>query len=248
MAEVLFGLVGRDLSHSFSGNYFADKFRREQLNRFSYELFPMASIGELPELLKRRPNLRGFNVTIPYKEQILPFLSERSPEAEAIGAVNTVVVLPDGSMRGYNTDSGGFADAIEPLLLPTDKRALVLGTGGASKAVCHALKSLNIEATTASRQNLCQSISYKNLTPESLSQFEIIVNATPAGTFPNVDEIPPLPPEGIQSRHLVFDLVYNPAETRLLKTARLKGARTQNGYQMLVNQAEASFALWNARL
>lgn len=248
MAQVLFGLVGRDLSHSFSGKYFAGKFRREQLSGFAYELFPMATLEELPDLLKQRPNLRGFNVTIPYKEQILPFLDEQSPEARAIGAVNTVVVLPGGRLIGYNTDSGGFADAIKPVLLPSDKRALVLGTGGASKAVCHALKGLSIEVTTASRQNLAQTVSYNDLTAESLNGWDIIVNATPAGTFPNIDQTPPLPLQGIHKKHLVFDLVYNPAETRLLKTARLNGARTMNGYQMLVNQAEASFALWKARL
>lgn len=240
-----FGLLGRNISYSFSRGYFGKKFEREGINAI-YLNFDIPDISGLPRIIAENPTLEGFNVTIPYKEQILTFLDELDPIARNIGAVNTVKLLEEGRMKGYNTDYYGFSEAIRPLLKPQHRKALVLGTGGASKAVKYALKNLEITPVSVSRAINEHGLTYEDLDEMILRDHLVIVNCTPLGTSPNTAEYPPIPIEFLHENHLVFDLIYNPAETRFMHLAAHQGATVCNGLRMLELQAEKSWILWNS--
>jgi shikimate dehydrogenase len=238
-----FGIVGNPLGHSFSPVYFAEKFRREGIDDCSYCKFPIESIDRLPELLSGHPDLAGFNVTIPYKRQIMACLDDLSDEARQIGAVNCVKIA-DGRLIGYNTDAYGFRLSLLELTGGRRPQALILGSGGASKAVEFVLKELGIEYIIASRRSSSGLIAYTDINERLLRAYPLIINATPLGTSPDTDKAPPLPYPLLTSGNLLFDLVYNPPETKFLKLGAEQGARGVNGYQMLVAQAERSWDIW----
>lgn len=238
-----YGLVGRNIDYSFSRKYFNTKFEREQIPA-KYLNFDLASIEEFPKIFEENEAISGLNVTIPYKQEVIPFLDKLADAAEEINAVNTIKIEKNGRLTGYNTDYIGFTEAIRPHLKEVHQNALILGTGGASKAVAYALKKLNIGYCFVSRRPGKNIISYGELDKFHLADFQIIVNTTPLGTFPDVDACPPIPFENVTENHLVFDLIYNPAETRLMKLAKEKGAQTLNGLRMLELQAEAAWEIW----
>ena len=241
------GLIGKSLSHSFSKIYFEEKFRREQISDVSYSLFELTDIKDITDFIRQHPDLIGFNVTIPYKQAIIPYLDELSEEAEAVGAVNTVVLQRHGNQvikKGFNTDILGFRLSLEEIKLPD--KALVLGTGGASASVRYVLRQKGCEITTISR-NPEMGLPYSALTPEIIAQHKLIVNCTPLGTFPNINEKPDIPYEGISGEHFLYDLVYNPSETAFLKEGSMRGAKTMNGLAMLHAQAEAAWNIWQNR-
>lgn len=239
-----YGLLGRTLTHSFSKSYFAEKFKKLGIADAFYQNFEIKSIDEFPLLLSAHPGLRGLNVTIPYKEEVLPFLTEKNDVVEAIGACNTIRI-DGGKLGGFNTDVTGFRKALEPGLKPHHKKALVLGTGGASKAVCYVLDQLSIEYDLVSRRKGEGQCGYEDLGEELLSTHHLIVNTTPLGTYPNSNEDPPVPYEFITPQHFLFDLVYNPPKTKFLAEGEKRGAQISNGYAMLVEQAEESWRIWN---
>lgn len=245
-----YGLIGFPLGHSRSAAYFAEKFARERIAGCRYDLFELDSIGKLPELLGRVPELRGFNVTIPYKQQILPFLDDLSEEAQRIGAVNCVLRHSDGRLAGYNTDAAGLTASLERFLAGTaPERALVLGTGGAAQAVRFVLERLGIGCTEVSRRPRytegARCLGYDGLTPGIVASHRLIINATPVGMYPRTDGAPAIPYEAIGPGHLLFDLIYNPERTRFLELGARQGARTCNGLEMFVRQAERSWEIWN---
>lgn len=253
-----YGLIGYPLSHSFSKKYFTEKFEKEQLNDHVYHLFPIEKIDEFPELIRKHPDLCGLNVTIPYKESIIPFLDELDETAKEIGAVNCIRILkdPDASSQkkliGYNTDAFGFRQSIKPFLETQHDRALILGTGGASKAVYYVLKTIGIDCYFVTRTKIISNqlitkneFSYEELNEYVLSAFKLIVNTTPVGMYPNVNDAPAIPYEFITPSHLLYDLVYNPAETEFLKRGKEMGASTLNGLSMLHQQAEEAWRIWN---
>ena len=238
------GLIGKSLSHSFSKIYFEEKFRREQISDISYSLFELSDIENINVFIRQHPNLVGFNVTIPYKQSIIPYLDELSEEAAAVGAVNTVVIQRHGNQvikKGFNTDILGFRLSLAEIKLPD--RALVLGTGGAAASVRHVLQQKGCEITTISR-NPKKGLPYSALTPKIIAQHKLIVNCTPVGTYPNINEKPDIPYEGISGEHFLYDLVYNPSETAFLKEGSMRGAKTLNGLAMLHAQAEAAWNIW----
>jgi shikimate dehydrogenase len=243
-----FGLIGRTLSHSFSQAYFSQKFDRLHLSDCHYELFELAAASELPQLLARHPNLAGLNVTIPYKEQIWPYLTRVAPSAALVGAVNVVEFQADGSLVGHNTDYVGFRESLRKFYpAGPGPRALILGTGGAAKAVAVALRELGIAYWFVSRDPLQAQLTYAELTPAVIGAHPLIINTTPLGTYPAVHECPPLPYEALTPAHYLFDLIYNPRETQFLERGRLAGAHTKNGFEMLELQAEAAWDIWNAK-
>ena len=238
------GLIGKSLSHSFSKNYFEEKFHREQISDVSYSLFELADIEHLTDFIRQHPDLVGFNVTIPYKQAIIPYLDELSEEAEAVHAVNAVLIKRIGnqiSTKGFNTDIFGFQKSLERMSLPN--RALVLGTGGAAAAVTYILEQQGCACTAVSR-NPERGLPYSALTPDIIAQYKLIVNCTPVGTYPNINEKPDIPYEGISGEHFLYDLVYNPSETAFLREGSLRGAKTMNGLVMLHAQAEAAWKIW----
>ncbi|OWP64914.1 shikimate dehydrogenase [Hymenobacter amundsenii] len=242
-----FGLLGRSLKHSFSQTYFTQKFHNLDLSDHQYELFELATIAELPTLLASRTGLRGLNVTIPYKEQIWPFLNELAASAARVGAVNVVEFRTDGRLVGHNTDYVGFRESVSHLLgqnSPVGLRALVLGSGGASKAVEVALRDLDIGYWVVSRNPLGPGLTYDELTPRLLQEHLLIINTTPLGTFPDVGECPPLPYAALTPQHFLHDLIYNPAETEFMKRGAAVGAQVKNGFEMLCIQAEESWKIW----
>lgn len=245
----LFGLIGFPLSHSFSQNFFNQKFETEKIDAL-YVNFEIPSIESLPEILVAYPNLAGFNITIPYKEKIFEYLDAVDPEARAIGAVNVVKIFkqPDGSisLKGYNSDHTGFADSIRPLINPEiHTKALVLGSGGASKAVVHALRGMGVETTVVSREGKNGAVTYDELTPEMVAEHKIIVNATPLGMYPHVDECPAIPYYAVTPEHICYDLLYNPDVTLFMKRCAENGASVKNGLEMLLLQAFISWNIWN---
>ena len=238
------GLIGKTLSHSFSKSYFEEKFQREHISGFSYELFELADIQEVTSFIQEHPDLIGFNVTIPYKQAIIHFLDELSEDAAAVGAVNTVVVehIADQTVtKGFNTDILGFRKSLNSTIIPD--KALVLGTGGAAAAVTYVLESLGCRCTAVSRDPQ-RGLPYSALTPEIIAYHKLIVNCTPLGTYPNINEKPDIPYEGISGEHFLYDLVYNPAITSFLEEGARRGAKVQNGLQMLYAQAEAAWDIW----
>jgi len=240
----LFGLIGYPLTHSFSKDYFAEKFKRETIEGCHYENFPMANISELARLISGSPDLEGLNVTIPYKESVLSFLDEQNELVKQTGACNCIKIV-NGKLTGFNTDVIGFEKSLLTNLQSYHKNALILGTGGAAKAVEFVLKKNHIHYTYVSRRHSKNNVTYEQLTPAVLEEHKLIINTTPVGMYPKVNEILPLPFEAITSKHFLFDLVYNPAKTSFLKKAEEKGATIQNGYEMLVCQAEESWKIWN---
>jgi shikimate dehydrogenase len=239
-----FGLIGKNISYSFSPGYFREKFLRMGLADCRYDIFDLGEIGEFPALVSRYPDLEGLNVTIPYKEAVIPYLQELEPTAAAIGAVNTIRVTP-GGLKGFNTDVVGFRDSLRPLLRESDSAALILGTGGASKAVAHALGELGIPLRFVSRDPGPGQLSYEALGAAMLREFPIIINCTPLGTYPAVSGAPAIPYAAITPAHLLYDLIYNPEQTKFLRRGAQQGARTKNGLEMLRLQAEASWELWS---
>ncbi|MBC3541861.1 shikimate dehydrogenase family protein [Rufibacter sediminis] len=240
-----YGLIGYRLSHSFSQKYFTEKFLTEGIQNSVYHLFELNSISEFPALLQAHPHLKGLNVTIPYKEDILPFLDELEPVAASIGAVN-VIKFDQGRLIGHNSDYQGFMQSLQHFYpCFSQSQALVLGTGGAAKAVMAALDYLNISYKVVSREKKPGYITYQELTPGIMSSVSLIVNATPVGTFPRQDEAPAIPYALLSSHHYLYDLVYNPAETLFLKRGKEMGAKTINGYEMLCLQAEVAWQIWH---
>lgn len=239
----LYGLIGYPLSHSFSKKYFTEKFLREGIEDSVYELFPIEKIELFPSLIASHPQLRGLNVTIPYKEQVLLYLDELSDAVKEIGACNCIA-FENGKLIGYNTDVIGFEHSLLPLLQPHHTHALVLGTGGAAKAVCWVLNKLKIDFKIVSRSSGTDYLSYHDLNANIISNYPIIINTTPLGMQPNVNSKPSLPYESITNKHLCYDLVYNPAVTSFLKTAEGQGAVIKNGLQMLELQAKAAWGIW----
>ncbi|MDA0779754.1 MAG: shikimate dehydrogenase [Bacteroidetes bacterium] len=239
-----FGLLGRDIDYSFSRAYFTEKFQLETLSHCSYENFDLPHLDNFRETLNT-PHLRGMNVTIPYKQEVMPYLDDLDEVSKIIGAVNTIVFQADGTTKGYNTDYIGFRESITPLLHKNITDALILGTGGASKAVLYALQKLGIRTQYVSRKNTANSIAYHEVNADIINTHKLIVNCTPLGTFPNVAEKPDLDYSMLTSKHVLFDLIYNPAETAFMKAGATFGATVSNGQHMLVGQAEASWELWN---
>lgn len=243
----IYGLIGYPLGHSFSRNYFNQRFRDEQTDA-EYMNFEIPTIKDFPTILAQYPDLKGLNVTIPYKEAVIPYLDALSDDAKAIGAVNVVKVRFNNGkpfLTGYNSDVIGFSDSLEPLLEKQHTKALVLGTGGASKAVIYGLKKLGIEPLQVSRSIHPGMIQYKDITLKLMEQYYLIVNCTPVGMYPHVNECPDLPYGALTNRHLLYDLIYNPDETLFLKKGAGMGAKTKNGLEMLLLQAFASWRFWN---
>lgn len=241
-----FGLLGKDISYSFSKKYFIEKFQKLELSNLKYFNFDIPEIEEFPFLIYHKEHeFGGMNVTIPYKEKVIKYLDELDKEAEEIGAVNTIKFTSDNKLIGYNTDTYGFQKSIEPLLKKHHTKALILGTGGASKAIAFTFKKLNIEYKYVSRRLTDDNFIYSTLNEEIISKYSIIVNCSPVGTFPNIEEAPAIPYEYITEKHLLFDLIYNPSETKFLKEGKIRGATIINGHKMLALQAEKSWAIWN---
>jgi shikimate dehydrogenase len=240
-----FGLIGKNIDYSFSKTYFSEKFERENLFH-SYENFDIPSIEQFPKIISEIPNLKGLNVTIPYKEEVIRFLNDLDETAQKIGAVNTIKISENGKLKGFNTDFYGFQKSIESFLPLKKKTALILGTGGASKAIAYALENLGFDFKFVSRKDNSNSINYQSLNQALIENHLLIVNCTPLGTFPNIHEFPPIPYAFITENHLLFDLIYNPAETEFLKQGKIQGAKTANGLKMLELQAEKAWEIWNS--
>jgi len=240
-----FGLLGKDISYSFSKKYFSEKFKNDLFQDCCYENFDIPTIEEFPTILKNNPDLKGLNVTIPYKETILPYLDTLSQKAFKIGAVNVIRFTKKGNLKGYNSDWYGFKKALEPLVQPHHKKALILGTGGAAKAVAFALEQMGIFYTYVSREATENAIDYNRINTTTFDNYHIIINCTPIGTSPNINEFPPIPYQFFTEKHIAFDLIYNPDETQFLRKAKKKGAIIKNGYEMLVFQAEKAWKIWN---
>ena len=239
-----YGLVGKDIAYSFSRSYFAKKFQKEDISDCTYENFDLESIEDIQTILKSE-NLSGLNVTIPYKEAIIPYVDQLSEDAKIIGAVNTVRILADGTTEGHNTDAYGFRAALLRQWNNHADKALILGTGGASKAVRYVLEQMNIEPLFVSRNPRAGQISYEQIDASLMESHKLIINCTPIGTHPKIDQAPQIPYDLINSGHFLFDLIYNPEETLFLAEGKKKGATLQNGYFMLEQQAEKSWNIWN---
>lgn len=243
-AAELYGIIGRPLGHSFSRRFFTDKFAAEGTDA-EYVNFELPSIDLFPTVIKDNPRLRGLNVTLPYKTAVIPYLHEISDAAREIGAVN-VIRVRDGRLKGFNSDVIGFTGSIRPLLKPVHTRALILGTGGASRAVRTALTRLGIQWTYVSRTPQPGMLTYRQLTPEVMDSCKVIVNCSPVGMFPHVDECPDIPYGLLTPDHLLFDLVYNPDRTLFMQRGEEHGATVKNGLEMLRLQAIASWEFWNS--
>lgn len=244
-----YGLIGYPLGHSFSKNYFNEKFENENIDA-QYINFEIPNIENLVEVLDLNPELKGLNVTIPYKEKVISYLDYISPEARAIGAVNVIRVSHKGKdtiLRGYNSDVIGFTKSIEPLLERFHKKALILGTGGASKAINYGLKSLGLETVFVSRFKRPGTIQYEDVTPDVIKEYNVIVNCTPVGMYPNVEQCPKLPYEAMDQHTLLYDLIYNPDETLFMHNGSEHGATVKNGLEMLLLQAFASWEFWSGK-
>lgn len=241
------GLIGRSLSHSFSKKYFEEKFSKEKPNNFSFTNFELNTISEFETIVKQNPDLKGLSVTVPYKEQIIPFVNELSPEAKEIGAINCIH-FANGKSIGYNTDVFGFKTSIKPFLEPKHNRALIFGTGGSSKAIAYALKQIGVDCffvTSQEYKKTPNTFFYYELSPIIFSQFLLLINCTPVGMFPETSETLAIPFSYVTENHLAYDLIYNPAETVFLSNCREKGAITINGLSMLQLQAEKAWEIWN---
>lgn len=242
-----YGLIGYPLGHSFSCNYFNEKFANEHIDA-TYVNYEIPHIENLREVLASNPQLRGLNVTIPYKEKVISYLDTLSPEARAIGAVNVIRIEHQGKrtlLKGYNSDVIGFTQSIEPMLEPVHKKALILGTGGASKAISYGLRSLGLETQYVSRTPKADAITYQDITPDMMNDYKVVVNCTPLGLYPHTDTCPTLPYEAMDRHTIAYDLLYNPDETLFMRRAAAQGATVKNGLEMLLLQAFASWEFWN---
>lgn len=242
-----YGLIGKTLKHSFSKSYFTEKFSKEGLSDYTYENFELPDIKQFPSLLSSHPDLEGLNVTIPYKEEIIPYLNVVNDIVEKTGACNCIKIV-NGELHGYNTDVRGFCDSLKKHLKNHHKNALVLGTGGASKGVCYGLELLNITYTRVSRRKKIDQIGYEDLGEKEMNDHQIIINTTPLGMYPSIDDDPPIPYRYITSQHLLFDLIYNPPKTKFLKRGEEQGAEIVNGLEMLTLQAEESWDIWTNKI
>ena len=238
-----YGLIGHNIGYSFSKTFFNFKFEKENRND-SYENFDIPVLGKISEILENNPDLKGLNVTIPYKKSIIQLLDKVDKEALQIGAVNTIKINKDGTLEGYNTDHYGFSKALMEFFPLKEKKALVLGTGGASKAVKYVLQIMNFEVTQVSRTKTENNITYSDLDRDVIKQNYLIVNCTPLGTFPKIEECPDIPYEYLTKDHLAFDLTYNPRETKFMKLSKERGARKSNGLKMLEYQAKKAWSIW----
>lgn len=243
--EHSYGLIGKDISYSFSAAYFARKFESLKLENHHYRNYHLDEIEEIPPILTATPGLKGLNVTIPYKEAVIPYLDEIAPEAAVIGAVNTIA-FKNGKTCGYNTDSYGFEMSVTPLIGPEVQKALVLGTGGASKAIVYTLQKMGLKVTLVSRSPGKNRLTYRDLNTAVMAAHQLIVNCTPLGTYPEITHKPEIPYHLLSEDHVLYDLVYNPKETAFLKEGLLKGCTVSNGYEMLVHQAEKAWEIWNS--
>ena len=245
-----YGLIGYPLGHSFSRSFFTKKFQEEKIDA-EYLNFEIPEASTLLRIIQEHPHLKGVNVTLPHKVAVIPLLHELSPEAAAIGAVNVIRIThtPTGEtyLKGFNSDVIGFTDSIRPLLKSYHRKALVLGTGGASKAICRGLENLGIEWTYVSRNSGPDRLTYSQLTPMILKEYMVIVNCSPVGMYPKVDQCPSLPYEYLTASHLLYDIVYNPTTTLFMKRGAEQGATVKNGIEMLERQAIASWEFWNAK-
>ena len=239
-----FGLVGKNISYSFSKGYFTQKFKELELDLHSYENFDLAVIEDFQELIRQNKNLKGLNVTIPYKEVVIPYLDKLNPKVEKIGAVNTIKFTKKG-LKGFNTDIYGFKKSIKPFLKKHHKNALILGTGGASKAVAFVFDEIGIKFKYVSRNPEKSQLGYTDLNEKLFKKYTIMVNCTPQGTFPNIEDKPDIPYQFITKKHLLFDLIYNPEKTAFLLEGEKRGASICNGLRMLELQAEKSWEIWN---
>ena len=243
-----YGIIGKPLGHSFSPDFFNQKFKCENIDAV-YEKYELPQIDALPEVLDSNPELRGLNVTIPYKQAVMNYLDEVSEEARAIGAVNVVRVIHQGNkilMKGFNSDVIGFTRSIEPLLEKHHKKALILGTGGASHAIEYGLRKLGLETLKVSRNEKHDTIRYENITADVVREYNVIVNCTPVGMYPHTEDCPQLPYSAMDSHNLLYDLIYNPDETMFMKKGKSYGAAVKNGLEMLLLQAYASWEFWNS--
>ena len=242
------GLLGKDISYSFSRSYFKNKFEKENINDISYENFDIENIDLFPSIIKNTEGIKGLNVTIPYKEQVIPYLDKINKKAKAIGAVNTIRITKKGKLVGYNTDCYGFKNTLKPFVKSHHKKALILGTGGASKAIAYTFKEMGIKYQYVSRTiKNGVSFSYDTLTEMEVKEHQIIINSTPLGTFPNIEDCPNIPYSAISDQHILFDLIYNPEETKFLRQGKEKGATIINGLNMLRLQAEKSWSIWDLK-
>ena len=245
----IYGLIGYPLTHSFSQNYFNQKFRNENIDA-EYVNFEIPDIGDLMEVISENPNLHGLNVTIPYKEQVIPYLDEIDEDAAQIGAVNVIKFIRNKNsviFKGYNSDIIGFCDSIAPLLTPNRNKALILGTGGAAKAVYHGLKKLGVKPIYVSRNKQEGMLTYGELSNDIMAEYKVIVNTTPLGMYPRMDECPNIPYQCLTTEHLCYDLLYNPDVTLFMKRAEENGAEVKNGLEMLLLQAFAGWNIWNSK-
>jgi len=245
-----FGLIGYRLGYSFSSGYFTDKFKALELNDHEYVNFELDSIDDFPTIFENDREIGGLNCTIPYKQEVMKFMDEIDEEAKAVGAVNTIKIIKNGDKRilkGYNSDIIGFRNSLEPMLTPNHKKALILGTGGASKAIKHVLNQLNIDYISASIEDHLndKEIKYSDISGDLIKEYTLIINATPLGTYPKIKECPSIPYCSISSNHILFDLVYNPEVSKFLKKGKKNGAKIKNGLEMLHGQAEGSWEIWN---
>ena len=240
-----FGLIGKTLKHSFSQNYFTQKFASEGIADCSYENFELSSASEFPSLIDNNPDIEGLNITIPYKEEVLLFLHKKNKIVAQIGACNCIKIV-DGELFGYNTDAIAFQRSLEKKIQSHHQCALVLGSGGASKAVQFALKEMGIDFLIVSRNKKTNQLGYEDVGEEVIHDHQVIINTTPLGMYPNIDQDPPIPYDAITSKHLLFDLTYNPEKTKFLQQGEARGAQIMNGYEMLVSQAEESWRIWNS--
>ena len=240
------GLLGKNISYSFSKAYFKEKFENQQITDTTYENFDIETIDLFPSIIKNTKNIKGLNVTIPYKEVVIPYLDKINKKAKEIGAVNTIKITKKGKLVGYNTDCYGFKKTLKPFLQPHHKKALILGTGGASKAIAFTFKELGISHHYVSRtQSKGVSFTYNSLTEDTIKQYQVIVNCSPLGTFPNIEDCPNIPYNAINENHILFDLIYNPKETKFLRLGKAQNAITINGLNMLKLQAEKAWTIWN---
>ena len=243
------GLIGYPLGHSFSKNFYEAKFEKENIINIDYDLYPIENISEFKKLFTQDESFKGFNVTIPHKQAVIPFLDELSPEAQQMKAVNCITIARENGktiLKGYNTDAYGFQKSLEPLLASHHKKALVLGNGGAAKAVFYSLEKLGIPYKIVSRNKSTGDFTYDELTPEVIAEHHLIINCSPVGTFPQIDACPNIPYEAITTQHLLYDLIYNPEETLFLQKGKERGASIKNGYEMLLLQAEQNWKIWES--
>jgi len=245
MSKRQFGLLGKNIAYSFSKKYFTEFFTSQQYNDCFYDNFDVATLESFTTILNNHPDLKGLNVTIPYKETVIPYLDKLSKSAAQIEAVNVIRFTRKGKLKGYNSDYYGFMKSLRPLLLTHHKKALILGTGGAAKAVAFALDRLGLSYTHVSRDAGEGRLDYASISATTFKEYHIVINCTPLGTSPNTEAYPPIPYAYFTPSHIAFDLVYNPEETQFLKKAKAQGAVVKNGYEMLVFQAQKAWKIWN---